>query len=479
MKLDRNKLAEEIQRRAAQKSSPLFNLNNFCFPKQLDFLQDGHRFKTAVCSRRAGKTIGIAADMINTCVLERDAICLYITLTRRSAQNIIWSEIKRLLQEYGIKAKTDDVRLRVVFLDTNSEIRLGGAKDESEIEKYRGWKLRKAYIDEAQVFRPYIKYFINDILLPALRDLRGQLIITGTPGPIPAGPFYEYVHSKNMSHHKWTAFDNPHMHNPPKLDLEVTLAEERLMKGIDERDPGYQRETYGLWIEDLNSLVFRFSPTLNITSSIPSDLIYVLGIDVGYVDSDAIAVLGYSLKEKQVYLVEEVITEKQNISALIRQIKQLQDKYKPVKMVMDAGGLGKKIQEEIKQRHGLHIEAAEKTRKLEFIELLNDDLRTAKFKALAGSRFEQDCALVQWDRSSPSKLQISDTYHTDIGDAVLYGWRECRHFYLETKQVAHDRNSNAFMDELEAREAQKLEDTQNGQDDWGVEADDLEDLFES
>ena len=84
---------------------------------------------------------------------------------------------------------------------------------------------------------------------------------------------------------------------------------------------------------------------------------------------------------------------------------------------MDAGALGKKIQEEILTRHGVNLEAAEKSRKVEFIELLNDDLRTAKFKAFKGSLFEEDCMLLQWDKESkirnPDRPKISDTYHSD------------------------------------------------------------------
>lgn len=425
-----NKIVEEAIRRSGIKA-PAFSAKEYCFSKQYSFISSSSRFKTAVCSRRAGKTEGIAADLIDTSLSFDDVISLYVTLTSRNARNIIWPTIKRLLEDFKIPCKTDDTRLEVTF-PNRSVIRLGGAKDETEIEKYRGWKLKKAYIDEAQAFRPYLKYFIDDIIIPSLRDLRGSLALTGTPGPVPAGPFFEYAHNKHWNHHYWTAFDNPHM-----KDLERTLAEEREIKGIDENDPGYIRETYGKWIEDFNSLVFRFSPSKNIylpftdQERIERKFAYIFGIDIGYVDADAIAVLAYSYTDRNVYLVEEVIRDKQNITDLVTQIKELKDKYNPVKMVMDAGALGKKIQMEIQERHGLYLEAAEKTRKLEFIELLNDDLRTGKFKAFEGSRFQDDCSLVQWDRSSYNKPKISDVYHSDICDAVLYGWRECRHHFAK------------------------------------------------
>lgn len=461
--MSRSSLKQELLRRAEQ--LVVITLQSLCFQKQLDFFTNrGNRFKTAVCSRRAGKTYGIAADLVQTCHNNEKVICTYITLTHRNVGNIIWNDIKQIIEDKKIKCKVNDLKYRVKF-ENKSEIRCEGAKDEREIEKFRGWKNRKVYIDECQSFRPYLKTLIEDIIIPSLRDHRGELYLTGTPGPVPAGTFYEYAHNDAWENHKWTAFDNPYMHNPPDRDLELTLAEERAIRNIDKNDPSYLRETYGLWIEDRNSLVFKFLPQRNLFTSLPTDLIYIMGIDIGWVDSDAIAILGYSESTNKVYLVEEFIENKLTISDLAAHIKRLDEKYKPVKKVMDAGALGKKIQEEIRQRHGIHCEAAEKTRKHEFIELLNDDLRTGKLQAYTGSRFEQDSSLVQWDRSTPAKPKISDTYHSDIADAVLYAWRECRPFF-EKPEKRVPVPIDTYMAELEAKEAEAMEQRLSNQDEF-------------
>lgn len=454
-----------------------FRLDKICFEQQLKFLTDISRFKTATCSRRAGKTKGIALDMIETCRSESNIICQYVTLTNRSARSIMWGDLKFIIDQFKLQVKTDETRLIIKFLDTKSEIRLGGAKDEAECEKYRGHKYRKFYIDEAQSFRPYLKYFIEDIIMPSLRDLRGSLSVTGTPGPLLAGVFYEISHSELWSQHHWTAFDNPHM-----LELDKTLAEERAVRGIDETNPGYVRETFGRWVEDLDSLVFKFSADKNIYNQLPKeDLSYIFGIDIGWEDSDAIAVIGYSHVTNFCYLVEEMIENKLIITDLATKIKALTTKYKPVKIVMDAGALGKKIQEEIRMRHGIVAEAAEKHRKLEFIELMNDDLRTGKFKAFPNARFQQDCALVQWDKDVPKgKRVVSDSYHSDSCDATLYGWRECRHYFQIDQKPKKDTMTEA-MAKLEEQEAQalmeRLEAKKSGEDivnysDIGVSDDD-------
>jgi len=461
--VNREALIAEIQKRKTKAEKPQFKFKEFCFKKQVNFFRGkGSRFRNAVCSRRAGKTVGIAADMIDTALNNNEVNLLYITITQQQARAIIWSDLVKVIEEYELECKTDNVRLTITF-PNKSKIYIAGAKDRTEIEKFRGWKLMKCYIDECQSFRSYLKELINDIIIPALRDKRGQLYLTGTPGPVKAGIFYEYSQSKNWKAHHWTAFDNPYMHFPPKLDLEEILREERIIRGIDESDPSYIRETFGKWVEDKDALVFKFSKVRNIYNTLPTDgdWYYIIGIDIGYNDSDAIAVIGYNTHHKKVYLVDEHVKNKQNISQLVEAINEYKDLYNPIRMVMDAGALGKKIQEELRMRHGLNIEAADKTRKVEFIELLNDDLRTEKFKAFNNSIFEEDCMLVQWDKDSkirnPERPKISDTYHSDICDAVLYAWRECRHYLSEKPEKKTVKGTNTYMKELEAKEAAECE----------------------
>jgi|GEM_PF-744490 len=461
-----NRLAiiEELKKRQERQELPAFSFDDFTFSAQQKFFRSSNkRFKTAVCSRRAGKTLGIVADMLDTAMSEEAVNLLYITITQQAARAIIWSDLIRMIDEYKIECKTDNSRLIITF-PNKSKIYISGAKDRMEIEKYRGWKIRKCYIDEAQSFRTYIKELINDVIIPALRDLKGELYLTGTPGPVMAGTFHEYSTSPNWDNHHWTAFDNPHMHDPERgMDLEETLAEERVMRGIDKNDPSYIRETYGKWVEDTDILVFKFNKKKNVYKQLPKEgtWTYIMGVDVGYNDSDAVAVLGYNSWDKKVYIVDEYVKNKQNITELVKVVKRMKAEYEPVKIVMDAGALGKKIQEEIRQRHGLHMEAAEKHRKIEFIELLNDDLRTGKLLAPTGSLFAEDCMLVTWDKDSmirnPDRPKISDTYHSDINDAVLYSWRECKHYISERPEIEPKANTDEYMEKLEAKEAEDME----------------------
>jgi len=475
---------KELTKRKLQEdelaAKPKFSVEDYCFDKQINFIRDPAKFKTAVCSRRSGKTVSCAADLIETCISNPGVNVAYITLSRRSAKRIIWKDLKIIVQKYDLPVKEDNADLSMTFAN-GSTIYVSGATDESDIEKYRGMAFKKVYIDEVQSFPSYIEYLVDEILVPALYDYDGSLILTGTPGPVPAGYFYEAAHGKGWSNHRWTLMDNPFMELKSGKKVEEILRQERERRGIDETDPKYQRESLGLWTQDTNSLVFKFDNSKNFFETLPTaDYEYIFGIDIGYDDADSISVLAYSPHDPCVYLVEEYIRSKQTISDLVYQINILKDKYKPIKMVMDAGALGKKIQEEILQRHHLYIEAADKSRKLEFIELMNDDMRTSKFKSFKGSRFSQDVFKVEWDRSNPEKPRISDVFHSDATDSALYAWRECRHYAATKATPVYKPNTNEYMKMLEEKAAAKLEEAQKktGMEDIIGSQEDMDSLVE-
>jgi hypothetical protein len=197
-----------------------------------------------------------------------------------------------------------------------------------------------------------------------------------------------------------------------------------------ETHPTFLREYKNNWVLDVESLWIRYKEHLNHYTELPKlagveKYQYILGVDIGYRDADALAVIAFSDQAKTTYLVKELITAKQGITELAEQIEALRKEYDFAKIVMDAGALGKKIQEELIRRHQLPVEAADKTRKQENVEILNDHLRRGTFKAKSNSRFAQDSYLVQidWDKTTPDRIVIKAKPHSDIIDAVLYAFK--------------------------------------------------------
>lgn len=439
-----------------------FNITSFLFDKQLAFVEDPAPFKIAVCSRRAGKTVACAADLIHTAINRSNTTCLYITLSAANAKKLIWKEFKKIDKNASLDAAFNEVELSITFRN-GSVIYLSGAKDRTEIEKFRGLALKLCYIDECQSFRAHIRELIDDVIAPALLDNAGKLCLIGTPGPVPAGFFYDCSISDAWSKHAWTFWDN---HKWPALLEGYTHRQifdlELKRRGVAIDDPSMQREFYGKWVKDLDSLLIKYDSNVNHYQALPTKpkYNYIMGIDIGFKDADAICVLAWSEDEPTTYLVEELLTTKQGITELAEQIEALNKKYKVDRMVMDMGALGKKIGEEIIRRHKIPVEAADKTRKMENIALMNDALRRGHLKAKGMSRFAQDSLKVEIDRdkSTPERTVVSTNYHSDIIDAVLYAFKFSPAYSWEptkpkpkwgTKEWADAQNDEMWERELE------------------------------
>lgn len=424
----------------AAKASP-FNIEKFLFSEQLAFVRDPSPNKLAVCSRRSGKTIACAADLIDTALSEPNVVCIYITLSRNNSKKIIWRELKKINREYSLDADENLSELSMTY-PNKSIIYLSGAKDTNEIEKFRGLAIKKVYIDEAQSFRQYIQELINDILAPALMDYAGTLCLTGTPSPIPTGFFHDCIFppkkedseeevKSSWAVHSWTFFNNPFIVKKSKQTHQQMLDRELKRRGVKADDPSIQREWFGRWVQDKDSLLIHYNPLTNHFTTLPANspskkLNYIMGIDLGYDDADAIAIIAWSEDSPVTYLVEEIVTARQGITELVTQIESLTKKYEIDKIVMDQGGLGKKIAEEIRRQKHIPVQPADKALKMQNVAFLNDALRTGRFMAKSASKFAQDSYLVEIDRdkSRPDKIVVSTKYHSDIIDAVLYAFKE-------------------------------------------------------
>lgn len=416
-----------------------FDLSSYLFDKQLSFVSDPSRFKIAMCSRRSGKTVSCAAHLIKTALDAPDLVCLYITLSRNNAKKIIWKELLKINNDYQLGGVENISELSISF-PNQSVIYLSGAKDSSEIEKFRGMAVKLVYIDEAQSFRSYIEDLITDVLVPSLMDYRGTLCLIGTPPPVPVGFFYNTFKDDSViwTKHEWNFFQNPFIVKKSKTTHQVMLDEELLRRGVDVSDPSIQREWFGNCVQDTNSLLLHYNKEKNHIQDLPSgNYTYLMGVDLGFRDANAIAVLAWSEHSPNIYLVEEKLARGQDVTDLMNMIEEVRSRYDVSKIVMDTGGLGKTIAEELIRRHKIPLQAADKVRKMENVALLNDFLRSGRFKASSKSAFAQDCMLVEIDRDKtrPDKIVVSDRYHSDIVDAVLYAFKES-YAYTYEKPIA-------------------------------------------
>ncbi len=417
-------LAEAIRRRDTLNNYNKVELKGD-FPEQDAFINDLSRYVFAQCSRRSGKTTGLGIRFLKAMERHPKSQCLYLSLTQDSARSILWPVLQELDEKYKIGCVFTESKLEVKH-PNGAKLKLMGADLKNFIKRLRGRKYPAVAIDEIQDMGPHVQSLIDDVLVPSIADYAdGWLAITGTPGPVPQGYFFDVTNAGKYGYsgHKWTVVQNPHMPNPQAVIDDLKKKNE-----WTDDNPTLRREWYNQWVLDVDSLWVRYKEETCHFKDLPLNhqWNHILGVDMGYKDADALAVIAWSDTCPETYLIEELVTPKQDITALAEQIKHMQDKYKITKTVMDEGGLGKKAAEEMRRRFGLAINPADKVRKQENVELLNDAMRRGKFKAKKDSRFAKDSYLIpiDWAKSTPDKIVIVKSYHSDIIDAVLYAFKE-------------------------------------------------------
>ena len=284
-----------------------YQKKDYPFGEQDAFVDDPSRFIAALCTRRAGKTNALARRFFKTLESHPGCFCPYIALTRESARNIMWDILHEHSEKTGIAATFTESNLTMT-LKNGSRLQLFGADMQNFIRRLKGIKTPGAAVDEAQDFGPHITELVDTVLTPTIADYEdGWLALTGTPGPIPHGLFYEVTEQKKYGYsvHQWSILQNPYLPN-----AKAFLEDLRKKKVWDESHPTYQREWLGRWVLDLDALVFKYDEKINDFKILPEaskEWDYIIGCDIGHDDADAIAVIAWNPQLKESYLVEEFV----------------------------------------------------------------------------------------------------------------------------------------------------------------------------
>lgn len=426
------------------------------FPEQAAFVKDPSQFVSAICTRRAGKSHGLGLKFYNAARKHPQSLCPYVGLTRESAENIMWPIFKELNDKYKIGAVMTVSDLEIT-LPNGSKIKLFGADQKGFIEKLRGPKYPIAAIDEAQAFKSHIEALVDDVFTPAVADYEdGQIILTGTPGPVPKGFFYEASEGQfGFSRHAWTVYKNPYFPRP--REFVQGLFEK---KKWTENHPTYRREWLGEWVSDPDALVYKYNEKLNVIDAVPNSKqwFYVLGVDLGYdPDPSAFVLCCFNFHNNQLFIIDTYKENKMIVSDVAERIKYYMKQHPSLKVVVDLGAQGKMIGEEINQRYGLDLIAAEKHGKAGFIEIMNSDLQRGLVKVhrpVAKELAEEWMNLI-WDTEKEQKVE-DPRYPNHLADAALYAWRFCYNYAAEERSVDPQKDTDDYMKQWWEEEAERL-----------------------
>jgi hypothetical protein len=397
------------------------------FPKQRACVSDEASLIAAICTRRAGKSFGGGSILYNTGYQFEGATVPYISLTRRSAKNIMWPVMKKIKALYGLEADLKDSALEV-HLPNGAIIPLLGADQENFIERLRGGAYPFVMIDEAQAFRSHLQELVEDVLGPSMLDYSGKILLAGTPGPSASGYFFEATQARHgFSVHKWSVLDNPHLPHAAAY-----IEKLKRDKGWTDQNPTYRREWLGEWVEDPDAMVYKYGER-NDYGALPEgyDWHRILAVDYGFNDQTAFGIVAYCDSLPHVF-VEHVEGHTQWIpSQVAARLTQLIERFRPVKIVADTGGLGKSITEEMIRRYQIPMHAAQKTDKLTWISLVNGAFidNTLHVQRDLTKLKDQYKALIR-----DEKGMEDPTLPNDLCDVVLYGYREAKGYSFTPKE---------------------------------------------
>jgi hypothetical protein len=280
-----------------------------------------------------------------------------------------------------------------------------------------------AWIDESQLAPDWFAKLVREAIMPTTLDFLGQVYATGTPGEVADGFFFDACHGSEWSNgHHWTAAENPFFAGRDPL------REARERFNLTEDSITYRREWLGLWIVDPDALVYYIPDSAVRTVSRDQEWYeHIIGLDFGWKDKDALALVGVEKLRQWSHLRAVIEMDgKQTNHVLFRRIMDIQATLpKPAPVVFDPAGhtTNKTIETFRVDAPQIMWVAADKQRKVEYIDLLNNDLRSGSTTVETGSPMLKEAKRLRWKR--PGKV-AEDADHTDMGDGWLYAWRRAR-----------------------------------------------------
>ena len=507
----------EADERAAEQNARVQAIYDGANPVQRALIDDNSRYIGAVCPRRSGKTFAVTSKVLHFAEKNPGSRILIISLTLKSTVENYWSGSPGGLWAQNAPAKYDlgikfNTSSHTWVHQNGSRGLLAGAETKADIEHLRGAAAEAdiVVIDECKSFAPaHLQDLIDNVVLPGLMTRDGQLIMIGTPGSIPMGPFYNATcllartgegeeakptcirwqdRSKPgpayarlteedwegiYSMHHWTIEDNIAVPGQWRRALQI-----KRQKSWTDDHPIWRREFLGEWVGDAADLVYAYMEArgkqiainwtpnyeFGITGLNPTEGPWhlLLGLDLGFVDDSAMVLVAYSETLKELRHVMDFKRPGMDSQAFTEVVLEIIDQYGlPEMIVADyAGGGAKMLLETINQRYGLSIQPAEKRSKTDHIDLLNGDFLTGRIKIIQGSELETELMGLQWDLSNDAKhilartgrLREDPSCPNHLCDALLYIWRFAYHFYASPHESGPPKGSVEWQQLQEDKE---------------------------
>jgi hypothetical protein len=461
------------------------------FDLQLRTIDSPARRQVRKPGRRGGKTKENAIEFcLSACEHPGNEMSLYITLTKHHSRRNLERELDFQIASLSLPIVKSEVDQQLQYKHENGHvIWLTGCKDKGEADKLRGDKYRLAIVDEAGsgLFNRVVKgdiegskaitllqYLCQSVLSPALSDLRGRLVVSGTPWVLPAGFFFEISTGEGgrakWETWEWTVLDNPfHPHSPLCKDHDPTgfqkeaeedwgcesyTAEEQAelkKQGVVPLYPGmpwlkkatasFLREWLSQWIRDSEALCYSYAAARNsffaaaeqglLTRDAQGawvfpggDWRHILTMDIGHNDDTSFTVASSRSGFPHVFYRKSYGMPNMTTSQRVAEAMRLRSKFGiSGEVVVDEGALGKAIAEDMRRIYGMPCRPAQKSAKASAIRNLADGQRRG-LVFIDTTECEQLVAewmTVTWNKD---RTDHDENIPDDCSDGSLYNFRE-------------------------------------------------------
>lgn len=403
---------------AAGQMSPFAATLGGLFPKQRAYVMCSDPVITNHAARRAGKSAANGRKLLRRAPQNPDGVSFFAAKDGKTARRIIGPTLRELSHEYGLGLRWDAGDS--AFVAPNGyRIWLLGLDDDGEADKLRGGAhgLVEGIIDECATIREdVLRYAALECALPALGENDGRLTLSGTPGPLMSGFFYEQCLARTNFH--WDARDNPFLRVGGERYLANAIKNN---PGWTWRTPQFMREYLGLWCEDLDALIYSFLAARNLIyeGSQFNEGTTILGVDVGFEDGNGFCVSrSQPPTNPEIHILRCYEKRHQQLPALAAEIESLRRHYSCNHVFIDEGNNGLMVSKTL-QGMGIPCRPTPKGLKRPRIEVVRGGLTSGTIKVLRGAcdTLQGEWGMLVWNEK---RTDADERYSNECSDAAIY-----------------------------------------------------------
>jgi hypothetical protein len=412
-----------------------------CHEKQKALLKNPARFKALLSPRRVGKTTyNLFEVLVHDRKYPRSYIAYVVPDSKAHAKDLFWIPMKELDEKLHLGLTFKEVEKRVIT-PGGTNILILGAHDADSPIRLRGNPWSLVLLDECKDFGSHFTELVVEAALPGLDDYGGTLCMSGTPGNVFEGLFYQITTEcpDGWEVARWIKSDNTFL-RPEARDLKQVWESSYKPFGLTMDSPKFRREQLAEWVADESEQAYYYSLTRNVwdgklSENAPYD--HICGIDLGKRDKAVIQPACFSEHEPWLTYLEAHAERGMYIETIYQKWKEMDAQYHFAGTVVDTGGLGVMIVDDINMRYGCNWQAAQKGNgyKLQAVEQMNNDFLLGKIRAEPSSLVAK-----AWMRGIKDP-RTGLPKHCDESDAALYVHRFSYHWMGRNPDVAPAPNS--------------------------------------